>query len=458
MKRFVSRFFVCFLLIAAVCAGNLCFANFNAQTEVTSKLYSKAYYMVSLDDGTEMFSKNAEHKTHAAAFTKLLGAIVAIESWGNLDGRVEITEEALSLIKYDYGVRTAGLKVGESYTKRQMIEALMVYSANDCASVIAHEISGSAEAFVAQMNALAQKIGCTESKFVNIHGFDADGQYTTAHDIARIIQYGLNSPVFAEAFRANSITLPATEKNNSRTLNSDNRMTSSVTPDYYHGAVNGGKYTSTTKAGECIAVTSSQDGYSYLTVVMRGDYRDVDKDGVKENTCMTDAKQMLTWVYGNIRFRVIATENQTVSVVNIIAGRNSDTLRLVPEKETSALVPAKASSNSVLITPIEESLPPRLTAPVKAGQVICQAKVFYADQEITTINLVAADDVGLSLFRLFMTKLSRLLSSTAFILIEIAALLVVLTYLGLLLYGYWKHKKPVLRKVPDSGKKNGEKR
>ena len=261
------------------------------------------------------------------------------------------------------------------------------------------------------------------------------------------MKYALNSPVFSETFTASSITLPSTSRNGERTYNTENRMISSAYSDYYHGAVNGGKYTASKKAGECIAVTSAQDGYSYLTIVMRGTLKDVDRDGVNENTAMTDAKQLISWVYSNIRFRVIATTNQTVAVVNVVAGRDADTLRLVPEKETSALVPAKATSNSVLIKPMEDTLPEKVKAPISAGQVICQAKVYFADQEITTINLVAANDVGLSLVRLFMTKLSNLLSSTFFIILEVVALILVATYLGMMLYHNFLRNKAKAQKI-----------
>ncbi len=450
MKNVFALLLACVLLFA--CCVPAVFADFNAQTEATDNLVSDIYYMISLDDGTVLFSKNETKKTAPSAFVKMLGAICAIENWGNLDQEVEITEESLSLVEYFYGVRTVNLMVGEKYKKRSLIEALMMFGANDCASVIAHSISGSADGYVKTMNEFAKKIGCKATNVVNITGFDDDAQVSTAEDIATILKYALNSPVFSETFTAASITLPATSKNDERIYNTENRMISQSVSDYYHGAVTGGKYTSSKKAGECLAVTSSQDGYSYLTVVLGGSMKDVDKDGSNENTCFTDAKQLISWVYNNIRFRVIATTNQTVAVVNVVAGRDADTLRLVPEKETSALVPAKATSNSVLIKPLEDTLPAQVKAPVNAGDVICQAKVYFADQEITTINLVAANDVGLSLVRLFMTKLSNLLSSTFFIILEIVALIAVLAYLALMLYhNVQRNKAKAQRRAGTSG-------
>lgn len=445
MKKPVAVLCACLLLLGVFSFA--AFADFNASEEATKGLASEIYYMVSLDDDTVLFSKNETKRTAPAAFVKLLAAIVAIEKWDNLDEKVDITSESLALVQYDYGVRTVNLRSDESYTRRQLIEALMIYSANDAASVIAYTISGSLEAFVQAMNEQAAKIGMTDTKVASITGFDTEGQYTTAKDVALLVRYCSKQPVFAQAFSAPSVTLPETNHNNERTYNADNKMRIAAISDYYHAAVSAGKMTSTSDAGECIAVTTSQDGYAYICVVMRGKMADVDRDGVNENTALTDAKQLIAWTYNNIRYRVIATENQTVQVVNVLAARDGDTLRLVPEKETSALVPSKASSSSVLIEPIADTMPQKLSAPVKQGEIICRARVIYAGQEITTINLVAANDVRLSMFRLFMTNLRRVLSSTPFILLELAGLVVLVLYITLVILKYRKAKKPNLRRV-----------
>ena len=73
MKKLLARAGIGMLLIALLSSGLLAFANFNGQAEATDNLGSKAHYMISLDDGTEMFSKNADHKTHAAAFANSRG-------------------------------------------------------------------------------------------------------------------------------------------------------------------------------------------------------------------------------------------------------------------------------------------------------------------------------------------------------------------------------------------------
>ena len=248
----------------------------------------------------------------------------------------------------------------------------------------------------------------------------------------------MNYPVFVEAFSASSVTLRKTDLNEERTYNASNKMINSTISDYYHSSVTGGKQTATDLAGECIAVVSSKDGYSYLTIVLGGKLTDIDNDGVDENTCMTDAKRMLNWVYENIRYRVIASPNQKVAVVDVSSGKGTDTLRLVPEKETSALVPSNATTASVLFEIVEGTVPETVKAPVKKGDIIGQANILYAGQILAKVNLVAAEDVSLSFIGFIMTGIRTIMTSTVFIvLVALAAA----GCIGYLVISYNTYKK-----------------
>ena len=440
MKKTVSLLLVCGLIItmlSGVFSARALFADKN----VTDNLLSKAYYLQSMDDGTVFFEKNADKKMPAAAFVKLVAAVVAIEKWGNLDEKVTVTNKSLSLVKYDYGVRTASYKDGEKVSKKELVNCLVVYSANDAASIIAYEISGSVEAFVKEMQSLAEKTGCTSTQFRNIHGFDEDGQYTTARDVAKFMQYALSYPAFSEAISADSVTLKATSQNEERTFKTGNKMKTASIADYYHQSVTGGKYTANEKAGECAAIVTNMDGYSYLAVTLGGKLSDIDSDGVKENSCFTDIKRMLNWVYDNIRYRVIASPEQSIAAVSVKAGKDTDKVRLVPEKEISALVPSNVTPASVMFEIVEDSVKKSITAPVEAGEVLGQAKVYYAGIELCTINLVAAQTVERSFTGLIMATLSDIVGSTAFLVLTVLSFLAAAAYLVMIMskfYGWDK--------------------
>ena len=423
-----------------------------AGEEVTGSLISDVYYLQSIDDDSVFFEKNADKKMPAAAFIKLIASVVAIEKWGNLDESVTVTKENLSLVKYDYGVRTASYKDGEKVSKKELINCLIVYSANDAVSIIAHEVSGSLDAFIAEMQNLVEKIGCTSTQIKNIHGFDEDGQYTTAKDIAKFMQYAQGYPMFAEAISAESVTLKATSENEERTFKSSNKMKMSSISDYYHPSVTGGKYTATDKAGECVAVVTNMDGYSYLVVTLGGKLKDIDKDGVDENSCFTDSKKMLNWVYENIRYRVIASQDHSVAIVNVKAGKDTDKVRLIPEKETSALVPASVTPASVMFEVVEGSVAKNITAPVKAGEVLGQAKVYYAGMELTTVNLVAAQNVERSFIGFIMSKISDLVGSTFFMVMTILLFIAAASYLAIIMSKFYGWDKIIAKAISEKGK------
>lgn len=451
MKKIVVYLCTLILMITVFSLTFVFHADFNSE-EVTKELRSYSYYMISLDNGEVIFSKNQDKQVAPAGFAKLVAAVVAIEEWGNLKESVTVTDASLSLVKYDFGVRVAGIKSGETFTKRQLVDCLIVYGANDVQSVIAHSISQTKEAFVAKMNSLVKKIGCKNTNITDMLGFDADGQYTTAEDVAKLLQYALNYPVFSKAFNLKQCTLPKTEQSDEKVFNASNRMTTSSISDYYHSSVTGGKQTTTDNAGECIAVTSSMDGYSYLTVVMKGSFSDIDNDGVDENTCMTDARAMLKWVYGNIRFRVVASPGQVVYSVPVSCGKDTDTLQLTPETEVSVLVPSKVTSYSVLIEPIKDTLPSKVMAPVAKGKVICKANIIYANKTLATVNLVASEQVGLSLPGLLMTGIASVLKSKIFIAAEIIALIVLVYFAVVRIYSEKTDKKPKLRVLTSKDK------
>ncbi len=436
--EFKMKRFICLLMTVTVILSLTAFSSsaLYGSGDATKDLFSEVYYLESLDEGTVFFDKDSDVKVPIAGFSKVISAVVALEKWQNLDGDILLTKEALSVVKYGYGYKTALYKAGETVTKKELFDCLVVYSANDALSIIAYDTYGTEAEFINQMQALCDRIGCTSTVIKNITGYDTEGQYTTARDVAKIMKYAYSLPAFAESLALQGVTLAPTQFNDERYYSTGNKMINSGIPDYYHSSVVAGKHTSTTEAGECIAVISNQDGYSYLTVVMKGKLENIDSDEINENTSMTDARRMLEWVYSNIRYRTVVVPTQTVAVIEVTAGKDADTLRLVPESEISALVPANATPDSVKFTLIEGPADNRITAPVKAGDIIAKADVEYSGIKIATVNLVAANSIEMSFTGLLMSGISAVLSSRIFIIVValLALVAIVIFLLNLLEY------------------------
>ena len=131
----------------------------------------------------------------------------------------------------------------------------------------------------------------------------------------------------------------------------------------------------------------------------------------------------------------------TVYAGDIAAGKGTDTLSLVPEKETSALVPSKVTPASVLFEIVEGSVPKNIVAPVKKGDVLGKAKVYYAGQELAEINLVAGEDVSRSTVGLIMSHIKNIVGSKVFLIISGVAFFLCALYLAYMIYGAIQDKK-----------------
>ncbi len=145
--------------------------------------------------GEVLFEKNARRRMYPASTTKILTALLVIES-GNLDREVVIESSDTRVEP-----TIVGLKPGERRTRRELLHALMLKSANDAALALARDNAGSVERFAHRMNARARSLGAMGSHFVNPHGLHRDSHYSTALDLAKLSRAALQHPTFRELVR-----------------------------------------------------------------------------------------------------------------------------------------------------------------------------------------------------------------------------------------------------------------
>ena len=401
------------------------------------KIYSPIYLLTSLDDSTVVLSKNADKKTQCPALNKILTVALTLKYTENIDKKITITQKMLDSVGYSYALKM-GLKVGEEISIKSLLYAIMLYGANDACAAVAVATSSDVELFLETMNSYVASLGCKDTVLKSVMGFDANGQYTTAKDISVIMADVVKIPLFMEIFGAKTYTVEATNLSSARSYVTGNRLQVS-TSMYYYSYVSGGKSGATEEAGYCTISTATKDGYTYLAVVLKGD--SVTEGGVTTNYSMADAKTLFKWAFNNIKFKVVATQSQIVSVVDVIAGSESDHVSLSPAHDISTLVPALADENGVLIEPIEETMPEKLLAPVKKGDVICEAKILYAGEEVARVELVAAETVNLSVPRLVLEKIKDVLKSKIFIAVLVILAALILIYIVFVIFDNIKSKR-----------------
>ncbi len=210
--------------------------------------------------GRTLYEKNPDELRPPASTQKLLTALIIAET-GNLDKRVVIQHsDTLAEPVKLY------LKAGESYTRRQLLEALLVRSFNDVAVALARDNAGSVEAFAAKMNRRAAALGATRSRFVNPNGLPAPGQLSTARDMARVALASYRNPTIRTIVNKKTLTFT---RANGRVSHYKN--TNRVLRGWPY--CNGMKTGYTKAAGHCLISSASHNGREVIVVILGNNRR-----------------------------------------------------------------------------------------------------------------------------------------------------------------------------------------
>ena len=229
----------------------------------TYKLSAKAACIYRIDGdgaGTLIYTKNANTKRAQASTTKLMTAVLLVES-GKLKTKTTISQHAAAT---PWG--SGRLKAGDIYKTNDLLYAMLLPSANDAATAVAETVGGSEAAFVAMMNAKAQEMGLVNTHFCNPHGLDADGHFTTAKELAMLTAYAYKFPEITKCWATSSKTIKNQKTKKKWTLWSTNSIFGYV--------INflGGKTGTEDNAGCCFTGAYEYNGSVYITVVLGSGY------------------------------------------------------------------------------------------------------------------------------------------------------------------------------------------
>ena len=185
-----KKLFLCFfttLLLLSI----LPFASSNAVAEGLS-VSAKAAVLIEADTGRVLFAKNKDMQLPMASTTKILTALITLES-NNLDELFVVDEKAIQVEG-----SSMGLQKGDSASLRTLACGMLLPSGNDAANAAAVRIGGSIAEFAAMMNQRAAAIGMTNSHFVTPSGLDDEQHYSTAHDMAKLARVALKNNAFQD--------------------------------------------------------------------------------------------------------------------------------------------------------------------------------------------------------------------------------------------------------------------
>lgn len=244
-------------LFAIITVITLCFSlilSTSASSDTPLAVSAKSAIAIESGSHNVIFEKNAYEKLPMASTTKIMTALVVLETLP-LDHVFTIDPTAVGTEG-----TSAYLQKGDTLTVENALYALLLQSANDVAVGLAIEVSGSIEKFASVMNQKAKELELSDTSFANPSGLPNDNHYTTAYDLARLGAVCLDNADFARIVSTKSITVSISGKD--RTFVNHNRLLS-----LYEGAI-GIKTGFTKESGRCLVGACKKDGVTVVTVTL----------------------------------------------------------------------------------------------------------------------------------------------------------------------------------------------
>ncbi|MBQ3969553.1 MAG: D-alanyl-D-alanine carboxypeptidase, partial [Clostridia bacterium] len=390
-----------------------------------------------------------------ASTTKIMTYIVTVEHVQDLKGtKVTVDKDILDQLQ-GTGSSLSGLEyfVGKSLSIYDLLNCLMIKSGNDAALLLANYIGdGSVQSFVDMMNQKARDLNCNNTHFMNPHGLHDENHYTTAEDLAIITQYAMTLPEFNEITSTVSTYLSADTEKEYPLITTNYLIDEKRGGDYYYEYAKGIKTGTTDEAGYCLVSSASNGGYTYLCIALGAPSVNDDLTPVDDNGAMLDSAAMFKWAFDNLALKSVVDEQTPVCEVPIELAWNQDTVQLVPQGQYSTILPNDIERSSIDIV---TEIPDKIIAPVIEGSVIGTATIKYANQDLTTVNLIAAETVERSKILFFLDSAKKILKSQWMILsIVIVIVLIVLYVIITMIYNHKKNKnKKMKSKKRSVGKK-----
>ena len=235
-------------------------------------LQAEAGLLMDARTGTVLFSKHGEQRMYPASITKLMTALLVLENC-SLDETVTFSHAAVYSIEADSS--HIGVQEGEELTVEQCLYALLLKSANEVANGLAEHVAGSMSAFAEMMNNRAAQLGCTDTHFINANGLHDENHYTTAHDMARIMQALVDNETFTAISSADNYQIPPTNKTaETRYLKQTHKMM--CESDYtYEGTVSG-KTGFTPEAGNTLVTYAKRGDLELIAVSLKSNWKHYD--------------------------------------------------------------------------------------------------------------------------------------------------------------------------------------
>lgn len=413
MKKSFAALFLAIVMMFSCLSFNAYMYNIDDNYE----LNCKNAIVINTQTGRTVFEKDADEKVSVASLTKIMTALVVIENCQDLSAMVETKLSSLLAIG-NTGLVTINLTSGEKMSVKDMLYCLLIHSAADASVVLAEYVGGTIDKFVDMMNDKAKELGMTNTHFVNTHGLDAEGHYSTARDMAVLTMAALENDLFTDIVSRNSYTTEPTNKSGSRTVSTTNYLLMYNSGFYYKNA-NGVKTGYTKDAGRCLVSTAEKKGNSYICVVLGCDA--YNENGTMACKHFTDSIYLFEKAFKSYSMKDAASQGGDAATVHVKCfGIDTDAQSVFGEDFSYLL--KKNEKPEYKYNFDKETF----DTPLKAGDKLGTCDIVVDSKTVKTVDLLAKEDVN----RDFTKVIVALFKWALIILLAAAVVIVLLVIIG----------------------------
>ena len=322
--------------------------------------------LISGDDGTVIFEKNAHERLAMASTTKIMTALLTLEEAERAgDPVIDITEE---MVRVEGS--SMGLQAGNRLTLTNLTSGMLLASGNDAANAAALYLGESQEGFAKLMNARAREIGMEETNFVTPSGLDDDEHYSTAYDMALLGREAMMNDEFARIAGSSALQVEFIEPEQRVSYTNHNKLLR-----IYDGCI-GIKTGFTKKAGRTLVSAARREGTTLIAVTLNA------PDDWDDHTAMFD--------YGFETVKTVQMGGEALPETLPVAGSDKQGVTLRMGQRLSMTLPieqAQGVESRVL-------LPRFLYAPVLAGERVGRVQYLMGGEEIYSVPIIASEEAG----------------------------------------------------------------
>lgn len=377
MFKKVFSLLICLLLAVPLTA-------FAKVKQPSLSLNAPSAVLMEAETGKLLYQSHPRDKRACASVTKVMTLLLVMEAIEN--GKLKYTDTlSSSAHAASMGGSDIWLEEGEKMSVDDLIKATAVASANDAAVVLAEAISGSEDAFVAEMNKKARALGMRDTTFKNCNGLDEKGHLTSALDVAIMSRELVRHK---DIFKYTSIWIDNLRGGKTQLVNTNKLLKT------YDG-ITGLKTGTTGEAGCCMSATAKRGGLSLIAVVL----------GCKTGTeRFADSAALLDYGFANYTVQKLSLPKEASKPVKISGGMSS-TLRIACENPGS-LVVSRMGDNKLNR---ECVIKKEISAPIHKGDKVGEVNYYSGKQLLKSCKITAQNSIEKMTFTSVAAELLKVL-------------------------------------------------